>query len=235
MIYSKLLTRFKHSPAAVAAVIVKTWKNVKWPKSPPPQLACDRRRISGCRFLSTHLSGSCVVFVRGHAATIHERFSLVPIKKQTKTKLEKQILVFTVVFCFVAFQTFFDSIKLCFICEFRSRGTLLPRKRGCLFACHTSKGNPVTFGGPFGGSLSKDDDDGSKNVAKKWVKALSRLFGPAQFISCGWMEAKEEGSVCQENIKLRVSTNHPRLLRGDHSGEKEWRDDSFQVAEEFGP
>ena len=49
------------------------------------------------------------------------------------------------------------------------------------------------------------------------------------------MEAKEEGSVCQENIKLRVSTNHPRLLRGDHSGEKEWRDDSFQVAEEFGP
>ena len=40
--------------------------------------------------------------------------------------------------------------------------------------------------------------------------------------------------VNQENIKLRVSTNHPRLLRGNHSGEKEWRDDSFQVAEEFG-
>lgn len=36
-----------------------------------------------------------------------------------------------------------------------------------LRACYTSKGNPVTFGGPFGGSLSEDDDDGSKNVAKK--------------------------------------------------------------------
>ena len=88
MIYSKLLTRFKHSPTAVAAVIVKTEKNVKGPKPPPPppQLACDRRRISGRRFLSTRLSGSCVVFVRGHAATIHERFSLVLIKKTNKNK-----------------------------------------------------------------------------------------------------------------------------------------------------
>ena len=150
--YSKLLTRFKHSPAAVAAVIVKTWKNLKWPKSPPPQLAGDRRRISGRRFLRTRLSGSCVVFVRGHAATIHERFSLVLIKKQTKTKLEKKNYGIYRCVCFVAFQTFFDSIKLCFICEFRSRGSLLPWKRGCLFACYTSKGNPVTFGGPFGGS-----------------------------------------------------------------------------------
>ena len=61
--------------------------------------------------------------------------------KQTK----KQILVVTVVFCFEAFQTFFDSIKLRFICQSRSQESLLPLE----------------------GSVSNDDGDGSKNVAKK--------------------------------------------------------------------
>ena len=62
------------------------------------------------------------------------------LNKQTK----KQILVVTVVFCFVAFQTFFEGIKLRFICQSRSQESLLLLE----------------------GSLSNNDGDGSKNVAK---------------------------------------------------------------------
>ena len=86
-------------------------------------------------------------------------------KKLTKTKYEKQILVVTVVFCSVAFQSFFDSLKLRFICQSQPKGSLLPFERGRLQFRATSARGPWPF--TCGGSLSNDDDDSSKNVTKK--------------------------------------------------------------------
>ena len=180
----------KHSPAAV---IVITWKK-KWSGPfPPTTLACGRRRISDRGFSGTRLSGSCVVFVGGHAATDHDGCSRPDLNKQTK----KQILVVTVVFCFVAFQTFFEGIKLRFICQARSQESLLLLE----------------------GSLSNDDGDGSKNVAKKvnWDPfKLNRVYlDPLNlFPLVDWKE-KKEGSVRKPLVEKAYSCQpreHKSLL-----------------------
>ena len=115
------------------------------------------------------------------------------LNKQTK----KQILVVTVVFCFVACQTFVDSIKLRFICQSRSQESLLPLE----------------------GSLSNDDGDGSKNVAKKvnWDPfKLNRVhLDPLNlFPLVDWKE-KREGSVRKPLVEKAYSCQpreHKSLL-----------------------